>query len=183
MNRFLHGFNLVGVVVLALLCVQQWRVNRKMNLEILGLEKVRQEQADRVEKQTRSLQGLQADLDDFRSRLSQAHTAAREAEARLATQSETLSRQSVELEQLRTNMGRWEAAVAERDEIITTANQKMTDLARDRNAAVTQFNELVGRYNSVVEELNVRTRDYNALVEKSGGTSKAGNQAASKETK
>ena len=48
MNRFLHWFNLAGVLALALLCVVQWRLNRQLNLELNAAEKARQQQAARL---------------------------------------------------------------------------------------------------------------------------------------
>ena len=51
MNRFLHWFNLAGVLALALLCVVQWRLNRQLNLELNAAEKARQQQAARLGEQ------------------------------------------------------------------------------------------------------------------------------------
>ena len=39
MNRFLHYFNLAGVLALTALCVAQWQANRRLNLETASLEK------------------------------------------------------------------------------------------------------------------------------------------------
>ena len=41
MNRMLQWVNFLGVLVLAGLCVVQWKVNRRLNLETADLERVR----------------------------------------------------------------------------------------------------------------------------------------------
>ena len=78
MNRFLHWFNLAGVLALALLCVVQWRLNRQLNLELNAAEKARQQQAARLGEQEQRLKGGATDLDGFREQLTRATASLKE---------------------------------------------------------------------------------------------------------
>ena len=63
MNRILHIFNLLGVIVLAGVCIYQWRINREVNLEANRLEKLRIEHTAKIEEQEKTIAGYVAELD------------------------------------------------------------------------------------------------------------------------
>ena len=186
MSRFLHWFNLAGVLTLAVLCVAQWRVNRQLNLELNTAELARQQQAARLDEQTKRLTGGSADLDGFRTQLTRATAALKQAEAKLAVLEPQVKQLAVERDQLRASVTNWAAAVAARDTQLKQAGADQAQLITARNAAVAQFNEAAQRQNAVVkelesqakarnalaEELNRRTREFNALVEQHNALAK-----------
>jgi septal ring factor EnvC (AmiA/AmiB activator) len=187
MNRFLHWFNFVGVLLLAALCVIQWRTNRQLNLDLNAVEKARQQQAARLEEQARQLKGGVADLDEFRAQLSSATAALKAAETKFALAERQVIQLTTERDQLKTSVTGWAAAVAARDAQLKQAATDAQKLADDRNATVLKFNDLAKRQNEQVKELerlakerneaitalNQRTREFNALVEKYNALAKA----------
>ena len=191
MNRFLHWFNLVGVLALALLCVLQWRVNRQLNLDLNAAEKARQQQATRLDDTEKRLKGGASDLDGFREQLTRATTSLKETETKLVALDRQVRQLTNERDQLKTSVTNWAAAVASRDAQLKQASTDLQKLAADRNAAVLKFNEVATKqnelvkelerrtkeHNAVVEQLNQRTREFNALVEKYNALAK---QAAPK---
>ncbi len=72
MNRTLNYLNLVGVVLLAVLCALQWRRDSRLNLLAIDLEKTRQAQASKLAEQDAMLKQNASDLDDLRDRLERA---------------------------------------------------------------------------------------------------------------
>lgn len=180
MNRFLHWFNLAGVLALAALCVLQWRANRQLNLDLNAAEQTRQHQALRLDEQTKRLTGGASDLDGFRAQLTRATASLKQAESKLATLEQQVKQLTNERDQLKTSVTNWAAAVAARDAQLKQAGVDLKRLADDRNATVLMFNEVATQQNSlvkelerrskehtaVVEELNKRTREFNALGEK-----------------
>jgi chromosome segregation ATPase len=166
MSRRLQILNLSGVLALAVLCGVQWQASRKLSHEIAATIKARDALTAKVAEQEKSIAGLTADLDAFRTQYEQAARARKEA----SDKNETLQRENTNLaaqvDQLKENVARWTDAVAERDERLKEARDQIQTLAVDRNAAVEKFNELAEKHNANIEQLNSRTRDYNALVEK-----------------
>lgn len=180
MNRFLHWFNLAGVLALAALCVLQWRANRQLNLDLNTAEQARHQQATRLDEQTKRLTGGASDLNGFREQLTRATASLKQAESKLATLEQQLKQLTNERDQLKTSVTNWAAAVSARDTQLKQAGADQAKLAADRNATVLKFNEVAQRQNALVkdlesqlkernalaEELNKRTREFNALVEK-----------------
>ena len=180
MNRFLHWFNLAGVLALAALCVLQWRMNRQLNLDLRAAEQARHQQTTRLEDQAKRLTGTTSDLDGFRDQLTRATTTLKQSETKLALAEQQLKQLTNERDQLKTSVTNWAAAVSARDAQLKQAGADQAKLAADRNATVLKFNEVATQQNSlvkelerrskehtaVVEELNKRTREFNALVEK-----------------
>ena len=80
--RFLGYFNLVGVAALAVLCVIQWELHRRVSLENVSLDTTRQVQDAKIADLEKTIAGDRADLDGFRG-LEQSEQAIREAEARI----------------------------------------------------------------------------------------------------
>lgn len=180
MNRFLHWFNLAGVLALAVLCILQWRMNRQLNLDLNAAEKTRQQQAARLDDTEKRLKGGASDLDGFREQLTRATASLKETELKLAALDRQVKQLTNERDQLKTSVTNWAAAVAVRDGRLKQAGTDLQKLADDRNAAVLKFNEVATKqnelvkelerrtkeHNAVVEQLNQRTREFNALVEK-----------------
>jgi len=152
--KFIGYFNMFGVMSLAVLCVVQWQANRRINLQAIELEKTRQEQIQKIAEQDRTIKGYMADLEDFRHRLEKSDAALREAETKIATLGMERDRAIAERDQFKATLGKWVAAVKERDDTLKKANDEIRKLAAERNNAVVKFNELAGKYNTAVKELN-----------------------------
>ena len=166
MNRSLQVANLVGIVVLAAVCVFQWSINRSVNLEANRLEKVRIEQQQRIEEQDKSIKDCTADLDAFREQIQSLSRSFKESETKSTQYESKLTQAESDREQLKENVAKWTEAVRLRDEELKKARDQIQILANDRNGAVERFNELAEKYNAAVRDLNKRSEDFNALVEK-----------------
>ncbi|HZK79580.1 MAG TPA: hypothetical protein VFC46_00900 [Humisphaera sp.] len=152
--KFMGYFNMAGVMALAVLCAVQWQVNRRVNLQAIDLEKIRQEQVQKIAEQDRTIKGYIADLEDFRHRLEQSDAALRDAENKIATLGAERDAAVAAHDQLKATLEKWVAAVKERDETLNKANDEIRKLAAERNDAIVKFNELAGKYNSAIKELN-----------------------------
>jgi chromosome segregation ATPase len=166
MTRGLQIVNFAGVVILAAVCVGQWKINRNVNLEANRLEKTRIEQQQRIEEQDKTIKGCMADLDTFREQIQTLSRSLKETEVKAAELEMKLARTEADREQLKENVARWAEAVQLRDEELTRAREQIEKLAEDRNGAVEKFNELAEKYNSTVQDLNQRGEEFNALVER-----------------
>lgn len=176
--RGLHYVNLIGVLLLAVLCGVQWKANRELNLRTNEIEKIRIEQIQRIEEQAKQIKGQAADLDSFREHLRIATTQLKSAESNLLVARQDLALLTTERDQLKESIVGWTKAVAERDEKLSQISKQVEKLAADRNDAVVKFNELAKKHNDVVDALNARTGEFNSLVERYNALSKAGSQAA-----
>ena len=161
MNRALQVLNFLGVVALALLCGVQWRINRRLNLEVDRLERIRLEQVSQLTERDSTIKGYVADLDDFRTRLTLAESQLKDLDEKLRVMTRERNRMATEVEtlatqrdQLKASLAQWQAAVAERDTALKTANEQIQKLTADRNEAVTKFNDLAGKYNAIVKDLD-----------------------------
>src|SRR5579862_7329899 len=85
MNRFLHIFNAVGVLALAILCVIQWQANRQFNLRVIALEKDAIGMKEQLNQKEKAIKGNVADLDDFRGRLETSEEARKQSDNKLKT--------------------------------------------------------------------------------------------------
>ena len=166
MSRGLQFVNFAGVVILAAVCVGQWKINRSVNLEANRLEKTRIEQQQRIEEQDKTIKGCMADLDTFREQIQTLAKSLKETEVKAAELERKLARAEADREQLKENVAKWTEAVQLRDEELAKARNQIQKLAEDRNGAVQKFNELAEKYNSVVQDLNKRGEEFNALVDK-----------------
>lgn len=180
MSRFLQWFNLVGVLALAALCVQQWRINRHLNHEFNEACKLCLSHTQNLGEKDKKLKSAAADLEVFRDQLTRATASLKETETKLTALGREVKQLANERDQLKTSVTNWAAAVAARDTQLAQAGADLKKLADDRNATVLKFNDLAAKqnelvkemerrakeHNAVVEEMNKRTRDYNALVEK-----------------
>ncbi len=164
MNRFLHYFNLVGVIALAALCVAQWQVNRRVNLEANRLEQIRLDQNTKLEEQGKTLKGYVADLDELRKQLTLTHTSLKETESKNAVTDRQVRQLTAESEQLKASVTNWASAVAARDERLKETYEQIQKSAQERNDAVVKFNELAGKYNATVKDLNTARAQIAALL-------------------
>jgi septal ring factor EnvC (AmiA/AmiB activator) len=136
MNRMLQWFNLLGVAALAGLCVVQWSVNRRVNLEAAALEQTRISQAAKIAEQDKTIHDQAADLDDFRQRLELSETEL----------TDTLMKLNVvraDRDRLKSELDKWVAAVAQRDQTIKQAVVDIQKLVAERDDLVKKYNALV----------------------------------------
>lgn len=154
MNRFLQYANLIGVAALAVLCVIQWKANRRVNLEASALEKTRQELTSKVAEHEKTIKGQVADLDTFREQLSLATTSLKETETKLTKAGRENVQLEAEREQLKISVTNWAAAVTARDERIKEANDRLKKLGEDLNASIRKFNELAETHGKLVKDWN-----------------------------
>ena len=166
MSRGLQIVNLAGVIILAAVCVGQWKINRAVNLEANRLEKTRIEQQARIEEQEKTIKGCMADLDTFREQIQTLSKSLKESGAKAAELESKLAHADADREQLKESVAKWTEAVTVRDEELTKARDQIQKLADDRNVAVQKFNDLAERYNTVVQDLNKRGEEFNALVDR-----------------
>jgi chromosome segregation ATPase len=141
MSRVLQWFNLLGVAALAGLCVVQWSVNRRVNLEAVALEQTRISQAAKIAEQEKTIHDQAADLDDFRQRLELSETELADAFAKLTAM-------RVDRDRLKTELDKWVAAVAQRDQAIKQAIVAIQKLVAERDDLVKKYNALVTAENA-----------------------------------
>jgi len=164
MNRALTWFNLAGVVVLAALCVWQWRTNRQLHLDNSALVRTQAEQASQLAELERQRRGLSSDLENFRGQLERTLTELRTSDAKLAAAEQDNTRLTTQVAQLKDSVAAWNAAVAARDERLTEANDRIREAAARLEDSVRKFNELAQRYNTTVRDYETLGQRYNDLV-------------------
>lgn len=154
MNRSWSWLNLLGVLVLAGLCVLQWGRDRALNLDLNRNEKVRLSQQARIAEQDKDLLGLRDDLATFKEQLVRSQGELGEARKRVQ-ELERNQRQLVsERDQLKESVTNWANAVAVRDERLVTANSRIHELTDQLNDSIQKFNVLATNYNTAVQTLN-----------------------------
>ncbi len=154
MSRFLRYFNLAGVIVLVVLCGVQWSANRRLNLDMIGLEKIQQDHGGcKLVQQDQIIKGSAADLDEFRQHLREAQAALKDAESKQTAGNFEHAQLVTERDQLKASVGKWTTAVAARDAALKQAGEQIQTLATERNNAVAQFNELAAKYNAAGQEI------------------------------
>lgn len=153
MNR-LHYVNLVGVLVLATLCVAQWQHDRRLNLEVNRLEKTRLDQAGKLAEEEKVVRGLKEDMAQLKGQFTQTQTELNDTREKLRAAERETRQLTVERDQLKTSVTNWTAAVAVRDERLKEASSQIRKLADELNASLRKFNDLATNYNGVVKDLN-----------------------------
>lgn len=159
MNRKLQFVNLCGVVLLAGLCVFQWRQNRALNLGLNDLEKTRQAQEQKFGEQSKTIQGLTDDLTRFKEQFTSARSELTEVKEKLNVTERTLTQVSTERDQLQINLTNWMNAVTARDAKIKEANERITEVVGRWNESVVKFNQLVTNHNDIVARYNELARN------------------------
>jgi peptidoglycan hydrolase CwlO-like protein len=155
--RTLYILNLLGIVVLAVLCVAQWRRSSRDDRLFKSLEQTRLEQSVRLDKQAAQLTGAATDQEELRHRLTEAQAELRETHGQLDASTAERDRLQGECQQLQAGLRQWTAAIATRDQALEKASRDIQELAGTRNQAVTKFNDLVARYDTLVREINQAT--------------------------
>ncbi len=165
MNRRLQILNLIGVVVLTLVCVFQWRRDRALNLELNRNEKTRLEQQAKLAEQEKNLRGLTDDLALFKEQLARAQSESGDMRKELKALQHTNEFLALAYEKSQESITNWSNAVAARDQLIAeanasirTLNSRASTLSEQLNASIQKFNELATSYNTVVAELNATRR-------------------------
>jgi chromosome segregation ATPase len=146
MSRFFQWLNLVGVVIVAVLCCVQWSLNQRENDAIAKLDQTRRDQAATISGQSQQLKDDAAELTDVRERLDISESARHANEARLASLQAQRDRLAAESEQLKKSLSGWIAASAARDAVIEHANGTIKSLSTRYVDAVSKYNELVAKY-------------------------------------
>ena len=177
MSRRLHYLNLAGVLLLAGICVLQWRINRELNLRTNVLEKERIDQGLRIEEQAKQIKGQAADLDTFREHVQRLAADLKSAESNLSASRVEAAQLTAQNDQLKESLESWRKAVEERDEQLARASEQLQQLGTERNEVVQKFNNLAQKHNEVVDDLNARTREFNSLVERYNAMAKSSRSA------
>jgi chromosome segregation ATPase len=154
MNRILAWINLGGVLVLAGLCVFQWRANRDLNLQVNALETTRLAQSAKLDEQSEKLRGLAADLDRFREQLAATTLAKNDMEEKLRASERLAARLTGQRDQLKAAIVQWTAAVTTRDDRLREANISITDLGARLNDTIAKYNALAATHNVLVKQVN-----------------------------
>lgn len=157
--------NLVGVLLLGLVCVWQWRGNSLLRAELAAERCHAGEQSRKLAAAETEKTRLAADLELFRTQIK--------------TQSEELDRQNLgrndadkklrqmteERDQLKKSVAEWAAAVEQRDTRLAAAAQQQVLLASRLREAASAHAELGRRADEAIALLNQRTKEGNAVIE------------------
>ena len=154
MNRLLEKLNLLGVVILALLCVAQWKINRAANLHLQSAQKQNHEQAKKISDHEKTIQANTTDLETFRTQLSSTKTAEKDLEKNLADAERNSFQLKSETAALKTAITNWAAAVETRDQQLRQAATNIQSLVQTRDDAIEKYNALAKRQNELVAEIN-----------------------------
>jgi uncharacterized coiled-coil DUF342 family protein len=164
MKRALTWVNLMGVLLLAGLCVIQWQRDRHLHLEIQSLEKARHEHEQTIRDQERAAKGLTNDLDRFKVQFQTAHGELTEARAKAVK----LERENLQLlterDQLKASITNWAGAIAERDLRLQQVNEQIRDLSARLRESVLKFNELASNHHASIQRFNELATNYNQVV-------------------
>ena len=160
----LGWINLVGVLALAALCAVQWQRDRRLNLEVNRLEKVRQSQEEKISEQEKAANGLSADLARFKDQFKEAHADANDARKTIREWEQKHEQLARERDQLKISVTNWAAAVTARDETLNQVNERLRDATASRNDSILKFNDLASNYNASVKRFSDLATNYNSVV-------------------
>ena len=198
MNRTLQLLNLLGILVLAGVCTLQWQANRAASHTAQGLEQTRLTHEVQLAEKTKIIAGQQSDLDALRLRLEKTSDERDTAQAELKTTGEKLVKTSAERDalaaahthdaaqltlqanQFQKELNQWQAAVKARDAALKKAGESLTQIAADRNAGVSKYNELADKYNALAKERDAAVVKFNDLVAKYNALAKQVEEANAK---
>jgi chromosome segregation ATPase len=154
MNRHLEKLNLLGVIILAVLCVAQWRINRDANVQLQSALKQNHEQSKKIADQQKTIQATGADLEFFRTQLTAAKSSEKSLEKKLTDSERTTLQLTDETAALKTAITNWAAAVDTRDHQLRQAATNIQNLVQSRDDAIEKYNALAKRQNDLVAEIN-----------------------------
>ncbi len=176
MNRRIQYINLLGVLLLALLCGYQWKANWQLQTESIISAKDRFELAENLANAEKAAKGRAADLEQFREQLSRTILTRQEAEEKRREAQHKLDQLSDEIGQVKANHTTWTTAVALRDEQLNLAADQIKKLAVERNDSTEKFNDIVQKYNAMIHNFEARTKLFNELAEKYNALVKSQNE-------
>jgi hypothetical protein len=153
---------LLGIIALAVLCTVQWQRDRKLNLEVNRLEKIRIGQEQTIAEQARAIQGSTRDLNIFKDQFADTRSNLLDARKTLEATELENTRLMDERNQLKASVTNWMHAVAVRGERLADMEKQARSLAEKVNQSVRKYNELATNYNSVVEQLNAARKQNGA---------------------
>ena len=152
--KVLRWLNLLGVLILAGLCVTQWFRMRDQDREIDSRKRAADVLEARLAEQDRRLEATLADLESMKSQAIR-QLAIDAADRRTLEESQrNLQQATYERDQLRSAVSNWTAAVSARDLNLQQMDRAVRNLTNELAAAVQRHNQLATNYNRVVEELN-----------------------------
>jgi len=151
MNSRLKYVNFFGVFALAALCVAQWQRDRRLNLEISHLDQMHLQQVAKIDEQAGLLKGLNEDLSQLKTSLSNEQSLRTQAEQKVVFAESANQQLSQERDQLKGAITNWANAVTVRDERMKEANARIEQLAADLNASIRKYNELATNRNAAVK--------------------------------
>lgn len=151
MNGQLKYWNLFGVLALAALCIAQWQRDRRLNLELGRLDQMRLQQAARIDEQAGLLKGLNEDLSQLKTSLTNEQSLRSQVEQKVVSVESANQQLTLERDQLKVAITNWANAVALRDERMKEANTRIEQLAADLNASIRKYNELATNRNAAVK--------------------------------
>lgn len=149
MSRFLHWFNLLGVLALLGLCLVQWQNNRRLQVELIQAAQARREQESRLEQHLKTNEGQAQHVSRLQGHLSRLTGELEQTASQLAETRRQARQSAAQCGQLKSSVTNWAAAVAARDTQLRQSAAQLEELAEARNAAVRQFNDLVERYHQL----------------------------------
>jgi len=151
MNGGLKYLNLLGVVMLVVLCVVQWQRDRHLNLNVSRLDQIRTEQTTQINDQATALKGLNEDLGQLKTSLVAEQSLRQRVEQKAASVESANEQLVLERDQLKEAITNWSEAVVVRDQAMKQANARIEQLADQLNASIRKYNELVTNRNAAAK--------------------------------
>jgi chromosome segregation ATPase len=151
MKGRLKYLNLLGVLALAVLCIAQWQRDRHLNLELGRLDQLRLQQAAKIDEQAGLLKGLDEDLSQLKTSLTNEQSLRSQVEEKAVSTENANQQLALERDQLKVAITNWANAVALRDERMKEANAQIEQLAADLNASIRKYNELATNRNAAAK--------------------------------
>ena len=154
MSKLLQTVNFILALALAAICLVQWRRERTYHLEIVNLDKTRQEQVIKIEQDERQIHGYREDLADFKKPVEKMQASLEEQEGVITSNRAQIARLDLENAQLKNAVDAWKKGVADRDDAIKKQNESIRKVAAERDDMVKKFNDLAKQQNEVVQKYN-----------------------------
>jgi chromosome segregation ATPase len=176
MGKFFDFINFGLVTLLGVLCLTQWSHEREYARQFTELRQTATSQADKIAVQTESLQQANQDLEGFKQEITtfkqQADdntTLIRQQKGQIFQLQEDNTRTTHQLADWQKAVDEYKSAVTTRDdniktllkqrEELVTANK---DVAAKANEAVLAYNNLTGKYEDLVTKYNSLATRYTA---------------------
>ena len=161
MSKLLQTVNFILALVLAGICLVQWRRERDYHAEIVKLDKTRQEQLITIAQNEKQIHGYQEDIADFKKRVEKMQASLEEQESVITSNRLQIARLDSITNQMAQAIDAWKKGVADRDEAIKKQNDSIRKLAGERDDMVKKYNALAKSQNEVVEKYNDLVKQVN----------------------